>query len=76
MNNISLESLIEAHKDFPKENILFRDAFVRPGSNAACFSLTSFSSILNTCLFLTTATPQIDEEVSIAKMYLLDKFYT
>ena len=24
-NNISLENLIEAHKDFPKEDILFRD---------------------------------------------------
>ncbi len=25
MNNISFENLIEAHKDFPKEDILFRD---------------------------------------------------
>tara|TARA_Y100001968_G_scaffold222099_1_gene204924 strand:+ start:218 stop:736 length:519 start_codon:yes stop_codon:yes gene_type:complete len=25
MNNISLEKLIESHKDFPKEDILFRD---------------------------------------------------
>ena len=25
MNNVSLESFIETHEDFPKEGILFRD---------------------------------------------------
>ena len=49
MINISLENLIEAHKDFPKEDILFRDVLPILRNPEIFYSLITEMSELNIC---------------------------
>ena len=49
MKNVSLKNLIEAHKDFPKEDILFRDVLPILRNPEIFFSLIGEMSELEIC---------------------------